>query len=337
MVPKRAKRSRDRGRAVRLLKRDPVPWLLGSNDPAVTAMVRRDLLDEKVDVKALWELRDPVRLVGRQQSDGRWLYPVRKPSPYNYDLYQTLNTLGELVYKYGLDRRHRAIEKGAVYVFSCQAPEGDFRGIYGNQPAHTYTPLLMEVLIDAGFRNHPSIERAFRWLLDTRQQDGGWAIPARTRNRKIVGDWEKVARSAPVEPDRSRPFSHLVTGMVLRAFAAHTRHRRSRAARDAAFLLKARFFQPDKYADRRGREYWTKFTYPLQFTDLLTSLDSLGKMGFSADDPDIAAAIEWFRKEQKRDGSFDLVMRRGISDRRLHWWIGLALCRALRRFENKRR
>ena len=316
-----------------LLRYDPIPWLLSLEDTAITAFVNRDLLGKRTSLKPLRELSEPKRLVAKQRKDGCWLYPTRKPPPFNYDLYETLNTLGVLVYKYGFDKKHPAIEKGAAYVFSCQAPEGDYRGIYGNQPAHTYTPALMEVLIEAGYRNHPSMKRAFRWLLDTRQDDGGWVIPARTRDRRLVRDWQKVGNSEPIEADRSRPFSHLVTGMVLRAFAADSRRRRSKAAMRAAELLKSRFFKPDKYPDRRGREYWTKFTYPFGFTDLLTSLDSLGRMGFSADDPDIAGAIEWLRKRQKEDGSFDLVMRRGLSDKRLPHWLGLAVCRALHRFE----
>jgi len=316
-----------------LLQYDPVPWLLSSEDEAVTTFVKRDLLKERVVMKKLWDLPEPQRLVRRQQPDGSWRYPVDKPRPYNYDLYETFNMLGVLVYKYGFDHFHPAVERAAAYVFSCQAPEGDYRGIYGNQPAHTYTPALMEVLIDAGYKKHPSIDKAFRWLLQTRQEDGGWAIPARTRDKRVVKDWQTVGTGPPIEADRCKPFSHLVTGMVLRAFAAHSRHRRSRTARDAAALLKSRFLNPDKYPDRRGREYWTKFTFPFGFTDLLTSIDSLGRMDFSADDPDIARAIAWFKKEQKPDGSFDLVMRRGLSDKRLPYWLGLAVCRALRRFE----
>jgi hypothetical protein len=71
---------------------------------------------------------------------------------------------------------------------------------------------------------------------------------------------------------------------------------------------------------------------PGGLTDLLTSLDSLSKLGFPADDADIARAIGWFRKQQKPDGSFVLVMRRGIGDKRLPRWLGLTLCRALLRF-----
>ena len=95
-------------------------------------------------------------------------------------------------------------------------------------------------------------------------------------------------------------------------------------------------FHAGRVTDRRGREYWTKFTFPFGFTDLLTALDSFGRMGMSRDDPDIAPAIAWFRKEQHADGSFHLVMRRGISDKRLCYWLGLAIGRALRRFEAPR-
>jgi hypothetical protein len=278
-----------------LLSRDPVPWLLSAEDLAVTTFVQRDLLGEKVDVRKLWDLPEPRRLLGRQQANGEWRYPVQKPTPQNYDLYETFVTLGELVGKYGFVRRHPAVERAAQYVFSCQTAAGDLRGIYGNQPAHTYTPALMEVLIEAGYGDDPRIERAFRWLLATRQDDGGWAIPARTRDIKLVKDWDKITSGPEIAADSARPFSHLVTGMVLRAFAVHPRYRKTGEAIRAGELLKSRLFKSDKYPDRKGAAYWFKFTYPFQFTNLLTSLDSLGRMCFSADDPDIARAIGWFR------------------------------------------
>ena len=316
----------------KFLSRNPVPWLLSAEDAAITTFVQRDLLGEKVDVQKLWDLPEPRRLLGRQQANGAWRYPVKKPPPQNYDLYQTFVTLGELVNKYGFDRRHPAVERAAQYVFSCQTPVGDLRGIYGNQPAHTYTPALMEVLIEAGYGEHPAIERAFRWLLATRQDDGGWAIPTRTLDMKLVRDWDKITSGPEIAADPTRPFSHLVTGMVLRAFTAHPRYRKTGEAIRAGELLKSRLFKPDKYSDRKGAAYWLKFTYPFQFTDLLTSLDSLGKAGFSAGDPDIARAIGWFRDNQRPDGSFALTMCRGIGDKRLPRWLGLAFCRALLRF-----
>jgi hypothetical protein len=314
---------------------DPVPWLLSSANPALTAFVRRDLLGQTLDTRTLWDLPEPTRLLRRQQSDGSWRYAAARPGPQNYDLYETLEMLGRLVTQFGLDQRHPAIRRAGDYVFSCQSPEGDYRGIYGHQPAPTYTAALMEVLILAGYQGHPSIGHAFRWLLASRQADGGWAIAARTRDRMLVRDWESVMSAPSIRADTSRPFSHLVTGMVLRAFAAHPRHRLSAPARCAAALLKSRFFQPDKYPDRKAAAYWTKFTFPFQFTDLLTSLDSLGKLGFPASDSDVASVLVWFREHQNRDGSFSLDMLRQ-RDRDLPFWLGLAICRALSRFSRQR-
>ena len=65
----------------------------------------------------------------------------------------------------------------------------------------------------------------------------------------------------------------------------------------------------------------------------MTSLDSLSRLGFSLKDQDVGRAVDWFRNRQRRDGSFELAMRRGISDRRLPFWLGLALCSALRRLQ----
>jgi hypothetical protein len=100
-------------------------------------------------------------------------------------------------------------------------------------------------------------------------------------------------------------------------------------------LLKSRFFQPDKYPDRRAAAYWTRFCFPFQFTDLLTSLDSLGKLRFPPSDPEVAAALSWFRGRQNQDGSFTLDLLRA-RDPHLPVWLGLALCRALARFSAAR-
>jgi hypothetical protein len=68
----------------------------------------------------------------------------------------------------------------------------------------------------------------------------------------------------------------------------------------------------------------------------LTSLDLLGRLGFSSEDPDIAGAIDWFRQQQLTGGSFAFNMCRGIGDKRLPLWLSLALCRALLRPEGSK-
>jgi hypothetical protein len=74
----------------------------------------------------------------------------------------------------------------------------------------TTRPSILELLVKAGYGNDPRVLRGFDWLLGTRQADGGWANPLRTRGMNL-------RRLGPltVEPDASKPFSHLVTGVVL--------------------------------------------------------------------------------------------------------------------------
>jgi hypothetical protein len=131
-----------------------------------------------------------------------------------------------------------------------------------------------------------------------RQGDGGWAIPTRTLGLSF--NVMLTARET-FEPDRSRPSSHLITGIVVRALAAHPGYRHSADTR-AAELLKSRFFRWDLYPNRAAPSYWLVFSYPFWWTDLLSALDSLARIGFRADDPDIARGVAWFLENQDRTG-----------------------------------
>ena len=105
-----------------------------------------------------------------------------------------------------------------------------------------------------------------------------------------------------LQPDRSRRPSHLITGIVLRAQAAHRHYRHSAATRHAGELLKSRFFRHDTYPDRAAPSYWLIFSYPYGWTDLLSAPDSLTQIGFRAGDPDIARGVAWFTGNQEPNG-----------------------------------
>jgi hypothetical protein len=65
-----------------------------------------------------------------------------------------------------------------------------------------------------------------------------------------------------LEPYRSRPSSHLVTGIVVRALAAHPGYRHAPGTRRAAELLKSLFFHRDVYPDRAAPSNWLVISYP---------------------------------------------------------------------------
>jgi hypothetical protein len=319
------------------LKFDPLPSLLSSKNESLLYFVRRDLLDEHLtSVEALWQTREVKRILNRQLDGGAWKYSGGRKyirSEDNYNQIETYRILGQLVDKHDLNRRHRAIRQAGQYLFSHQTEEGDFaRGILGNQYAPYYSAAMMELLIKAGYEADPRIERGFRWLLAIRQNDGGWAIPLRTVGAKFGGrtGWTKILNADTISPDLTKPFSHMVTGMVLRAFAAHSKYRKSTEAVAAGRLLLSRFFKRDTYPDRQSIVFWTKFSYPFWFTDLLSALDSLSLIGFSKDNQQINRALDWFITRQQKDGGCKLPLLRG-KDKDLPLWISLAICRVFKR------
>ena len=158
---------------------NPVPSLLKSGSEAITLFTQRDLLDNTVSIEDLWQLPEAKRIVRRQKPDGSWIYPggnkdIRARE--NYNQLETYRNLGILVELFGFNKKHPAIRETANYLFTFQNREGDFRGIYGNQYSPNYTAGITELLIKAGYEHDTRIDRVFKWLLDIRQEDGGWAI-----------------------------------------------------------------------------------------------------------------------------------------------------------------
>ena len=310
------------------LRRDPIGPLLAATDAALRSMARRELLGEATPEISLAELPGVRRAVARQLPDGRWKYPGGNPdirSRAAYDQLETYRQLGELVCKFGLDYHHPAVAAAARFLSSCQTEAGDYRGIYGRQYTPNYSAAITELLIRAGYEDSAQVEKAMRWLLGMRQDDGGWAIPARTLGMSLNVMY--TARET-VEPNRSRPSSHLITGIVLRALAAHPRYRHSADARRAAELVKSRFFCRDVYPDRAAPSNWLVFSYPFWWTDLLSALDSLAQVGFRPDDPDIVRGMAWFLDNQDPIGLWNTGRNRPKGpDSDL--WVGLAICRML--------
>ena len=314
------------------LRYDPIPLLGSSSNEAIRYQVSRDLMDDNVgSVKHLWEMKQPKRMLNKQQEDGSWRYPNPKEdirTIKGYNQVETFRILAILIEKYLLNREHPAVERAAEFLFGCQTEEGDFRGVYWNQYSPTYSAAFMELLIKAGYHDDKRIALGLNWLLSNRQDDGGWVIPFRTANLRIK---ETMSRPNPIQSDRSKPFSHMVTGIVLRAFAAHPKHRERPEVQKAGELLASRIFKADNYTDRKAPEYWTRFSFPFWFTDLLSALDTLSGLGLSVEHPQIREGVDWFIEHQKKDGLWKLKLVRGASDKSQNFFVNLIVCRTLKR------
>lgn len=308
---------------------DPIKPLLASQHTAIIYWTKRDLLQETMPETKdiLWGLPIPRSIIKRQNQDGSWPYPGRRAwHSVDYDQLETYRQLGFLIEMFGFDHQHPSVAKAAEYIFSCQSNEGDFRGIYANQYSPNYTAALLELLVKAGYASDERVLRAFDWLENVRQDDGGWALPLRTQgcNLEVIYN-----NSAQLSLDRNQPFSHLVTGVVLRAFAAHPEYRNSHTAKNATQLLVSRFFERDVYPDRNLKDDWIRFSFPFWQTDILSSLDIVGLVEPSlATDKKVLNSKQWFVEHQEPSGLFGGHL---LKDRYhdLQLWYSYAICRAL--------
>lgn len=320
---------------------DPISPLVSSKNEAVEYFVKRDLLEERVKtISYIWQLPEVQKVLKKQQPDGSWKYPGKKTVAYpkhHYSLLETWKQFRFLVEKYEFTKENPTARKAAEFLFSCQTEDGDIRGLIGNQYATYYTGAIMALLIKAGYEDDPRIEKGFKWLLSMRQDDGGWTIPILTHKFDRKTMYTLTSQYAePIEPDRSKPFSHNWTDMVLRAFAVHPKYRKSKEAKIAGTLLKSRFFQPDVYSSYKAASYWVRFLF--WWPNLLTALNSLSLMGFSKDDPDIKKALDWFVDHQEPNGLWKITYVKGKKvienekNRERKLWVSLAICRIFKRF-----
>jgi len=90
-------------------------------------------------------------------------------------------------------------------------------------------------------------------------------------------------------------------------------------------------FKRDVYPDRNKVEHWTSFSFPFAYTDLIAVLDPISHLGFSRDHPQVKKGLDWFVKNQKRDGTWKLHMLKGEKIEQPHW-MNFNACRLFKKF-----
>jgi hypothetical protein len=319
------------------IKYDSIEPLLYSNNPAVIYFTRKDLLDEKVEpVEKIWELPEVLKILKKQKEDGSF-NPVSK-----HPLLETWRNLRFLIEQYGLNKQHEAIVKAAEFVFSRQSQEGDIRGILGNQYAPYYTGAILYLLIKAGYEKDKRIEKAMKWLIDMRQNDGGWVIGSPGLINHSWKDMCAITERMDIEPvrdfDKTKPFSAAGTGMVIRAFSVHPKYRHSEYAIKAAELLKSKFFKKDNWTWYQHPDNWVRFQFPYWWNNLVAALDSISLIGLPKEDEDINTALNWFVDNQQKNGiwkaSYSKIHKSSGNKKEyeMQLWITLNICRIFKKY-----
>jgi hypothetical protein len=320
------------------LRSDPVPVLLSCGNPAIEALARQEFLGgEALTAGTMAGFPEVKQLLKGQQPDGSWTGAGGKPGiypPHHYSLVETFRRFRLLVERYRLDCTFEQVSRAAEYLLSRQTEEGDIRGFIGNQYATYYTGAVMVLLNQSGLDGDARVVKALDWLLGLRQDDGGWTVPIQTHpfSREEIHTLTS-GYAEPVPPDRTRPFAHTCTNMVLAGFATHPGYRGRPELQAAGRLVMGRFFQPDAYASYRDARYWVRFVG--WWPNLLTALESLFRLGFTTEQAEIRRGIDWFIANQRDDGLWDLENdgkvrpenRRTAAERP---WLALAIGKMLR-------
>ncbi|MCK4336676.1 MAG: hypothetical protein KAX11_01950, partial [Candidatus Aminicenantes bacterium] len=240
-----------------------IEFLLARGNLPILYWLKKDILDVPVDreLKNLQKFAARIRIMESQHPNGGWCnkkfegHPKWEKSHYIID---TLRNIFQL-YNYGCSQEEEGIRKAVDFLFSTQANEGDFRGAYLNEYSPTYHALTLEILCLLGYNDDKRVQSGFRWLTRHKQDGGGWVIPYRTiskEEQKKRYDNKSRLGLKPIVSDKTQPFSHLVTGMVLRALVASPNWRKKKEAISVGELLMTRFFKADKYEDRHGAHFW---------------------------------------------------------------------------------
>src|SRR3954454_20051442 len=283
------------------LASDPIPRLLREGSPSVLARVRRDLIDDSEAPTAaeIGEYPEVKALLRKMEKSGSYAAKASDKALGGARFAGCLATLRALdrLADFGMrieghDGAASSLRKVAGALLDSQADDGGIADLaLADSPkgraktvALHFQGWAVSALCRAGFEGDPRVEKGFQHLLERRQDDGGWA-------------WRGVRTDSA-----ARPSSHLVTGMVLRAFASSAARRVSREARRAAELLATRFLQPDRYEDRKAPSFWEILTEPRFYTDVLDALDTITAIGLGKENSGVRTAEAYLRSRQSGDG-----------------------------------
>jgi hypothetical protein len=310
-----------------------IEFLLARANLPVLYWLKNDVLGVSVEreERNLGKFCGRQRLLETQRGDGGWNEERTSRRPAGDRpalLVETVKNVFRLR-DYGCLLDEERVRRAVDYLFGSQTKEGDFRATSSNEYSPGFHALALEILCKLGLDDDPRVKKAFRWILAHRQTDGGWALPCRTLSRQTIAR-RSQGPEKPFQLDKSKPYSHFITGMVLRALAESPSHRSGRDCRKAGELVMRRFFKDDLYADRKAAAHWQELRYPFWSTNLLSCLDSLSLAGFNPAEPAIAKGLDWLKRRQTEDGYWLSNAKSAAGED--HLWLTLAILRVFKRF-----
>jgi hypothetical protein len=274
-----------------VLKADPVPWLLELENPAVRYGTLVDILDRPIDDPQVRAARAAIagyppvaELLVAQKPDGYW---VKRDYylPKHCGTFWLLTLLADL----GLSVDNEQVRRACEFMFAFQRERGAFcrfrrvagKGMVWDTGADPCTHArIVRFLIQFGYGNDPRTRAAVDWLLAEQREDGMWHCGAASRPGCLRATLD-VLRVAAIDA----------------ATAAHP------AISNAAEVVCDMLEEPRLGRYHVGHE-WTDLEVPPFGYGLVPTLESLGRLGYKREVPNIAAKIEYLFSRQLASGAW---------------------------------
>lgn len=275
------------------LEENPIPWLLEPENPSVAYLTLIDLLDRPVDDPQVRAMRAAIpsytpvaELLATQKQDGFW---VKRDYylPKNYGTFWVLSVLGDM----GLTVESEQIQRGCEFMFSFQREHGGFcrrRRIEGkgivwvDQPGPCTHARILRFLTQFGYGDDPRTRAGIDWLLANQRDDGMWHCRRDDRHGCLRATLDAL-RVAALDPDTASDSA--ITG----------------AAAAVCELMMAPGMGRYHVSDM-----WEVLEYPYFGYGVISALDALARLGYTVEQPKIAAALEYLQSRQLPDGCWPL-------------------------------
>lgn len=295
----------------RMLKNDPLPWLLEEDTPAIRHLALCWLLDQpenSPDVRqahAAAMQADPIAaILAAQHPDGFWV----KPGPGYAPKYR--GTVWQVIFldQLGADGRDSRVQAACDYVLShSQAQTGGFASSGSSEKAvppssrviHCLNGNLLRALLGFGRLEDERVQRAIDWQARSITGEGftsyyrsGTSGPGFccTANEQLPCAWGAIKgllALARIPPDQRAPH-------VERAIQQGVAFLFSRNPATADY--------PAGWGNVKPSQSWFKLGFPSGYVaDVLQNLAVLCELGF-AKDARLQPAIEWLLGKQELPG-----------------------------------
>jgi len=281
----------------RKLKADPTGWLLDRVGSPVRYGTLLDILDRPPDdlemraaQRAIPAYPPVAELLATQEQDGNWGRRDYYLPRAGLGTFWVLSVLGDL----GLTVEEEPVRRACEFMFAHQREDGTFcrrrqvpgQGtVWEKQTEPCTQARILRFLIQFGYAKDPRVAKAIDWLLPIQRDDGMWFCRG-DGGRGCLRATLDVLRLAALDPGTA-----LQPGITQAAAAV------------CDLLMEPRM---SRYHVGEAWATWERLKYPYFGFSLISALDVLARLGYTLEEPRIAAAAEYLLSRQSSDGTWPM-------------------------------